>query len=181
VARSRLAFAWVLSVALHVAVVALVWRSISNEARPARLVPIVLHDLRIAPDGVSPRTRSAAESTPGRTRPTVARSPRVVVVRESPPPSAPVPDRTAPRVLHEPSRVGFGAAFRPDRSLSAFLEKCREGSAPRDSILDPEPTPREVAVARTIRQCNEAALNLHALWNRERFAEEYRRNFPGMQ
>lgn len=75
----------------------------------------------------------------------------------------------------------MASAFWQDHALTGFLEKCREGAAPRDSILDPEPTAHEIALTRTIDQLNETAWSLRATWNRERFAEAFQRNFPNMR
>jgi len=68
-----------------------------------------------------------------------------------------------------------------DHSLVAWLDACRAGHAERDSLLERERTPEEIA-----REELAAALHRDFLlhipqWRTEKFMEEYRRNFPLMQ
>ena len=176
----RLAFAFLLSVALHAAVVLELRRATVPESRLQR-APIVLRDLRILTSPASRRAGDGAEAEAPPASQTAARPRGAVVVRESPAASLVPTPNAAPDAPTRRQGGGVASAFWQDHALTAFLQKCREGEAPRDSILDPAPTAHEVALARTIDQLNETAWSLHATWNRERFAEAFRRNFPNMQ
>jgi hypothetical protein len=65
--------------------------------------------------------------------------------------------------------------------MADYVDACREGNAGPDSILDPPPTPEQVALARTTRQVNDAAFRLHGEWMLEKFTERLRENFPFMR
>jgi hypothetical protein len=48
-------------------------------------------------------------------------------------------------------------------------------------VLDPEPTPQEVALGRTTDQLNDFAWRMRGAWMLERFHEKLRESFPLMR
>jgi hypothetical protein len=172
------------SVAIHAAVAALLWTAISARRErpgflavtlvPGRAEPAAVDEADVAPPGA--RTAAAAR----RPAPVTRLSARAPVTRFAPgaPAGAPGP---AP---HVPSLRFPGSATSPfwsTRSLAGFVDACRRGGAPRDSVLDPRRTPEETALARLTTTLNEATDRLQRSWTVERFREAYAENFPAMR
>ncbi|MBZ0267830.1 hypothetical protein K8I85_06730, partial [bacterium] len=68
-----------------------------------------------------------------------------------------------------------------NHSLVAWLDACRAGRAERDSVLERERTPEEIAREALAEALHRDFLLRIPQWRSERFMEEYRKNFPLMQ
>jgi len=172
--RSRTA--WIASIAAHGLLLALaLWADRRDEVRAPSL------PVRLLPPGTA--------SSPSRL-PASPEGPRPRPERPRPPVASGIPLRIAlplpvPRDPAEAERWdGFDRASVSaweDHSLVAWLDACREGNAQRDSVLERERTPEEIAREAMAEALHRDFLLRIPAWRYERYLEEYRRNFPLMQ
>jgi hypothetical protein len=179
--RRRSVLAWTLSVAVHgIAVFVLL---LAGRAAPRPPLPAV--PVRLAPPAADPSAPPPEPSPPpvrtASDRPPVRPGPRRVP-GTAPPPSGPPADEDARwrPVERESSRAIV--QWWGERSLAAWVEGLREGDAPRDSLLDPTPPPPEEVALDAMDRSFRREFRMRAPdWERERFLEAYRRNFPLMR
>lgn len=168
--------AWIASIAAHGLLLALAL--IADRREPALPPPV---PVRLFPPGAPP----AAGRLPGEPEGPSARPerPRRKV-------AAGIPIRIAlpPPPLRDPfARERWDGFDREtvdaweDHSLVAWLDACRAGVAERDSVLERERTPEEIAREELAAGLHRDFVRLAGQWRYEKFVEEYRKNFPLMR
>lgn len=184
------------AVAAHLLVAILLWPVLTHPRAPGRFVTVTLERGKALAPGLP-----ADLARPGAAMPVPAPSEAVPGGEPERPVSAaalvpPPAATTAPSTVEPPEGVSLaprrlpvapsgavGSAlsdFWSTRSVAAYVEACRAGTAPVDSVLNPPPTPEQAALSRNVEQFNDFTARLHGEWMLEKFYEAYKQNFPAM-
>ena len=177
------------SLVVHVILGLLLWPHLSHRPAPPALVTVDLRPSAAPATPGPPLPGTASTELPpgatgaGRTvartaAPSSPRPPAVPIAPEGgvslqapPPQAAAVP----------PTRIGGALSeWWSTRSPAAYVEACRQGAAPEDSLLNRIRTPKQAALERNTTVLNEFSLRLHGEWMAEKFREVYAENFPAM-
>ena len=177
------------SLTAHALLAAVLWPHLSHLRAPREFVTVDLRPgvtaapaapaLPIAAPAPLPAALGAASEAPARPRPASVPPP---AARADTPPEPGVSLQPPPASSAAPT-PGIGGALSDcwgTRSPAAYVEACRRGEAPVDSVLNRIRTPEEVALERNLSALNEFTLRLHGEWMLDKFREVYAENFPAM-
>jgi hypothetical protein len=181
-----------LSLLVHAMVGALLWRWSAQDREWPAPEGIEVDLARLEPEAPEPEPPARAETPKAPAEPPPKPEPAPELGPAPPPTQAELPwePRPYPRLRREELRKPLRGPARHEtvvadwwshRSAVTYVETCRLGTAPRDSVLDHRITPEERILTSTARGLNENFLRVRRQWTADRIREAYRENFPLMQ
>jgi hypothetical protein len=168
--------AWIASMAAHGLLLAIALTAARREGPLPPTIPVRL----LPPGAASSRVRLPAAPDGPRARP--ERAPRPIASGVPIRIAHPLPafrDPVAAQRWDDFDRASVDAWT--NHSLVAWLDACRAGNTDPDSVLERARTPEEIAREAMAEALHRDFLLRIPQWQYEKFAEEYRKNFPLMR